>query len=918
MSIYFNNLIRSLCLCFAFVLGSFTAQGQTSIFNVLDKSDGLPSNFVYRVLEDMDGYIWICTNNGVCKYDGKDMKCFDLTDGLPDKDIFKITLDEIGRLWLIHASNKIAFIQNDSVHVIPTASVASIQRQYYNYGARQGIQIGEEFHSIAGDNSVKKDTASSNHFYANNLIWHDLHLTSPTNPKTEITEFIVFDLNGNLIKILSEIVVEEESICQYHQPSNTFQIYNGNRLYIYDSLLNYQEVLEIDLPNDLDVFSALKDRWGNLWVCTRNGLFFQSYNQRIHQISFHPKVEDSNIINILNHNEGAIVIDDDGSIYKFVLNELQLLNKREINNTLIYNVELRDDELYMSSGQFGLERMDVSVRSEYNFEHLISGTKKIVLTNKDEMFSCGNQLRVVDVKTNKYKSINKKYYKEIAYDYKNEDVWISTNDSLFIFENRENIKLKMSILFPLIENIKYVGNGKTIVTTFDSHVYICDNDACNEVELNNNAHVKSIKVYDEKVWLNTNSGIYTTEESISDSIEISFILYFDFGPLQNNVIVNDILIKDEQILLGTENGLITINELKVPKTEISIPISIDNVNGKKVEANEFTFKYDERNILIEYKAKYFGNRNQLSYEYYLEGNNNSDIVRLYKEEVRFNNLESGNYVFRVRAVDSFGNVSAFKELKIKIEKPWYHRPSVYISGFLILLVLGYLVFKFYLSRVQKKTALQQQFAELELSALQSQMNPHFVFNAMNSIQNLITSNRPEEADLYVTRLATLMRKYLNNSREKYIRIDEEIEIVLLYVELEQLRFGKKISYHIDNRLDSQYASKLVPATIIQPFVENSLKHGLFHKKTEGNLYLRLYNDNINIYIEIEDDGVGRRRVKEIHESNRRNHMSTGMKSIESKLEVLRKLDKLDVEYSIIDLYNEKVASGTKVIIRMSI
>ena len=889
---------------------------QTSRFEKLDKSDGLPSNFVYRVVEDMKGNIWMCTDGGVCKYDGKTMKCFDQTDGLPDKDIFKITLDEIGRLWLIHASNKIAFIQNDSVHVIPTKSQIGFQRQFCNSGADQGIQIGTDFYSIDADNNVNKTSVSQVKYHANMLLWHDMYLLSySSSAEDDVKEVTAFSLNGDYLQTLSEVEEETQSIIQYHQPTNTFQIYTGNHLYIYDTLLVYQEVLDINLPTDVDILSALKDSWGNIWVCTRNGVFIQSYSQRVHDITYFQKMKGTNIVNIIDHEDGPLIINDNGDLYRLFSNNLELLTKREMYSGLIYNVELKDDFLYISTGHYGLSKINVARGHEHIFEPVIMSTKDFVLAEEGEAFVTGHYFRVIDIESKKMKSIRPNYFKKISYDFKNRNIWINTNDSLYVFDNDKNNSILKVVPFPLIENMKYLGEGKIIITTFENQMYVCDFKSCEEIIINNNVHVGSINVEDEKIWLNTDDGIFVASSSIESLSGYSFVPYFDYASLQSDVIVNTVLVTDEYTLLGTEEGLIKVNEIEIIDQKMSIPLDIEYNGPLKDKSNTYILDYTDRNVTINFSAKYFGNRNQLYYEYLLEGAD-GDTKSTVEEEIVFIDLASGDYSFKVRALDLLGNVGEYQQLDFKINKPWYHRPLVYILGLLLLIISGYLAFRSYMSRVNKKNELQQHLAELELSALQSQMNPHFVFNAMNSIQNLITSDRPEEADLYVTRLARLMRKYLDSSKEKYIQLKEEIDIVITYLQLEELRFGDKITYEIDNRLEDSYLTKRIPATIVQPFVENALKHGLFHKKEKGKLWLRLYKDSEHICIEIEDNGIGRKRVKEIQDKSNRKHKSTGMRAIENKLEVLRKLDKIDIEYSVIDLFSGQESTGTKVIIRI--
>lgn len=916
MSFDFTYIARLSVILFVSLVGLPEGISQTVLSKAINDSNNLPSKFVYRTLEDMDGNIWLCTDGGVCKYDGKTMKCYTQKDGLPDRDIYKITLDELGRIWLFHTSNKIAFIQKDSIHVLPTESTPTTQRSYYSVGGNQGINIGSDFYMVDQNNKVSKETKKINILGSSDLIWSNYLLTY----NAKIGGFAIYNIEGDgiaLNRTLPDIDVDVESISQYHQPTNTFQIFTGDRLYIYDTSFVQQEVLEIKLDIETNILSALKDSWGNLWICTRDGLYFQSYNHRMYNISHLPELQDENVEFLIEYDDELVIVNNKGSIYKYSENEVELFKKLDVYSGQIYNIERSDKDLFLSTGLIGLLRIDLNDNSNSSNDTLSIGLKDFVLGTGDQLFSSGYYFKSVDLNTHIPTELSSKnFYKAIAFNLTQQKVWINTHDSLYIYNTNESLQLDSAIAFPLIENIESVRGKNVMISTLDNKLYVCDPDNCVQAILPEDVFVKSIKVLNDKVWLNTTTGILTAVLNEEDDLEYSFDYFFDYAVLGDDVEVNDISLHDGKLFLATENGVVIVNELDTQIKGIGIPVSINRLNNKDIDITDMCIDYSERNIVLEYGAKYFDNRNQLYYDYIFQGVS-EDTITTKEEVIRYNDLSPGRYIFHVRARDSFGNIGAFNKIDIEVSRPWFLRPIVYILLLLLLISIGYLIFRSYWARVHRKNALQQQFAELELSALQSQMNPHFVFNAMNSIQNLISSDRPDEADLYVTRLANLMRKYLDSSREKYISIKEELNIISLYIQLEQLRFGNKISYHIDNKLDSNTLAKRIPATIVQPFVENSLKHGLFHKVERGNLFLRLYNDSEYIYIEIEDDGVGRKRVKEIQAASNRTHKSTGIESIERKLKVLRKLDKLDINYVVIDLYTKAIATGTKVIITIS-
>ena len=221
-----------------------------------------------------------------------------------------------------------------------------------------------------------------------------------------------------------------------------------------------------------------------------------------------------------------------------------------------------------------------------------------------------------------------------------------------------------------------------------------------------------------------------------------------------------------------------------------------------------------------------------------------------------------------------------------------------------------------LRETQKRLALEKQYRESELKALKSQMNPHFIFNALNSIQEYIILNKKNEASDYLGKFADLIRTYLSHSDTGVISLQEEIESLRMYLDLESLRFEDTLSYemHISDKLNKETTH--IPTMLIQPYVENALKHGLLHKKENRKLIVSFANsEGNNIQCIIEDNGVGRKKAKEFQENRPALHKSFAAKATEERLNLLNygKDKKIGVE--ILDLYDENnLAIGTKVLL----
>ncbi len=215
---------------------------------------------------------------------------------------------------------------------------------------------------------------------------------------------------------------------------------------------------------------------------------------------------------------------------------------------------------------------------------------------------------------------------------------------------------------------------------------------------------------------------------------------------------------------------------------------------------------------------------------------------------------------------------------------------------------------------------QQKMAEVEMQALRAQMNPHFIFNCLNSINRYIVKSDQTTASLYLTKFAKLMRLILDNSNSKNVILSNELEALRLYIEMEALRFDKKFSYEIKVEENLGPDTLEVPPLIIQPYVENAIWHGLLHKEDEGHLSIRLsMASECMLQCIIEDNGIGREKAKELKSKTATSRKSLGMQLTESRLGLLNKYAQVNASVEIIDLQNGgKEALGTKVILKIPV
>jgi len=242
--------------------------------------------------------------------------------------------------------------------------------------------------------------------------------------------------------------------------------------------------------------------------------------------------------------------------------------------------------------------------------------------------------------------------------------------------------------------------------------------------------------------------------------------------------------------------------------------------------------------------------------------------------------------------------------------------NLYVKGLIILVLLLIIISIFYIHN----TRLRARYARIDLEQrlLRAQMNPHFIFNSLCAVQDLILAGQPEKANTFLVKIASLMRNILENSREEFIPLDKEIETLKLYLDVQQLRFETEFEYkfNIDGPIDTENIS--VPPMLAQPCLENSVEHGLMNKKDGGKLEISYKLEEELMKLEVTDNGVGRKQAAENQEKSiKKKSISTDL--IKNRLDYLRKTTKSkNISYEIKDLYEESQPSGTKVIILMPV
>lgn len=325
--------------------------------------------------------------------------------------------------------------------------------------------------------------------------------------------------------------------------------------------------------------------------------------------------------------------------------------------------------------------------------------------------------------------------------------------------------------------------------------------------------------------------------------------------------------------------------------------------------------YNKNNFTVVFNGIAFTKREELECEYMLEGLEKTWTPSDAKKEVSFVNLKAGTYVFKVRARRKNARWADQATFAFRIRPPFWE--TWWFRTFIIAVASGVLIIAFRrrIAQINKKAKLQQQMQELEMQALKARMNPHFIYNAMNSIQSLVISDEPESAVRYIGKFAKLLRQVLDNSDKSLIPLDRELSSLKLYIELEALRLHVDFDYSIDVDEVIIPEEELIPPLVLQPYVENALWHGLSNKAGLKKLSINIYQKEKFLIAEITDNGIGRKRAAEIKSKNAAAAASKGLDITKRRLTILNNdtFEPVVIE----DLYdNHQNPAGTKVSIRI--
>ncbi|HEY1040270.1 MAG TPA: histidine kinase [Bacteroidia bacterium] len=943
------------------------AWAQDPYYSTIDIGKGLPSNSVYCIFQDSKGFMWFATNDGICRYDGFEFKSY-YNPEQTSKAGSLIKEDKYGRIWYENFDGRLYYIENEQLHCLK-----SEPEGYYDYGiiddylisVEKGGVIATELKTFKKKRILSVSIKSfSGSFQTKELyyLFEDSALTinskleirniSPGLSYTKYREILpglathfdkkTFYYNRSRVDDTC-FVTEENKIVGAFKPKSEKFVQNlchaGKKLWFCCSsgVLCYEPDGKLVSPEqgwfrNININCVFQSDDGCYWIGTagkgillvrdpqsktylagvpltriekkENKLLIGTKNDEI--IEFDPISNNAKTLikNKDNHPVDLIKYDSLNKTLYYTSMQFHIINEKEHSSENFF-MATKDLEVLNSnyaavaaSGLIGLRKTrtheavdiyDSLYKNSYddkkhkNFAHVITAIrgKSIARFKNDQAFYCASNLGFFKVDPFGTKEIRNKgvvaYFSKI--DSQNEELMIAlgTNGFLWTMDNKNNFKLIDSSgtirnIF-LNDSILCVYNGSRIDFHKVKNTELTNTDLSYPLSSD---QVHDIKIINNKLYITTDVGLLTGSLNIINVKEN-----------QSRFYINSIRIRDS--VFGELNG----NRLGTDENDMEISYS-----------------------LIDYKCP---EQHKLEYSINNLGWKELPVTN---RSLTLASLSGGDYVIRFR-LD--GLILANTHLAFSISTPWWKQWWFYMTCFIFLSAIIIIYSRWQTRILKKRNLLLIQKIELEknlnqsmLTSIKAQMNPHFFYNALNTIQSYIFTDDKLNAANYLSKFSKLTRIILEMSGKESIPLTEEINALTLYLELEKVRFSNDLNFSIKaGGLETDMIR--IPSMIIQPFVENAIKHGLLHKKGEKQLNIEFNLKNSELFVTIDDNGVGRKKAGELNRIKEGKHESFSTSANSKRLEILNEGKENKVGISIIDKHDDNgQASGTTVIVKIPI
>ncbi len=955
------------CLKFALVT-RVAAQDALPLFKHFTTEEGLSSSELYSVIQDNYGNIWLGTDRGVVRYDGYEFKTFTTQDGLTDNTVFYLHVDVSGRLWMFTYSGRVFYFQDEKIipyqyndfllknsqNKIPNGFyVDSLQEVVVSFRGKGTFSIdsGGKYNFI---DSVGFQIDSN--YYINEFPGN-YHVSSILGVNGNSTKAFVNHRFGEK-KWQYEIVTSEFGRLCFRRTSTDEVIFSiGSSAFFVDKNGKVEKLFTLSGS----IFALLEDDNQNLWVGSEEGLFYYDKdNWRNYSRLF---LKGNMISAIFQDNEngywfttlenGVFYLPDDkiksiefsDSIKKPTSLATDLTGKLYIGCWTGAILEMQNQKVKTI-----YEQTDIAKKLPITDLTVFPGDPAIYVSRYYAGSIIGGKYNVykirnpIGVKTEYFRKENGDIYaagSSFILSIKSDSIYISdllsqrvntiveTNDGrlligcnrgVFYYDERTKRETPYKKEFDevRVDDIKHIGNKLLFATKGKGILFVVNDSVISVDETKGLASnlVGRMTVSGNEVWVATNKGVSHIEFDDLNSIAYKITNIHHSDGLLNDEI-SEIAVLNDTVYVATNSGISFFSATADFTNTISPKIYISSIkmNTKKIIGFEnLIFPHDSNNLQISFNAISFKSFEKITYKYLLIHDKDTITSTTMNREVEFLSLAPGNYYFSVMAMNKSGVWSdASANFNFVIRPAWWQSVWFKVGISLLITAIVFFYYKSQLRKLREKLENEQVQASLQLTAIRAQMNPHFIFNVMNSIRIYMQSHDLKSAEKYLTSFSKLVRYVLDNSDKQVVSLEAELNSLRNYVELEMQQFESGFEFRIDVEEGIELSDYELPSLLLQPFVENSIKHGISKMKGKGRIIIDIRRKDDNLLIAIEDNGIGFEEAKEWNIKNREPHESRGTKIIFQRIEAYNKLFRKNIKAEYRDLRSENgTLSGTRV------
>lgn len=919
-----------------------------------DDENGLPSNEVYSIVQDHQGFIWIGTSVGLYKYDGVRYHYYN-TASQKTNSAANLVISSSGKIYYMNFKHQVFVVEQDhvielkhSMSKINNLLTDNLHQIWFTHD--QGISVyNEKTKEWRTINDFGMENSLSTKCYSNSIKKNSGSLNFINTRgigSIQNGEFQQLFTSDTLI-VPGKYMIEplENKTLLFHTDGQSIHEISGDEISTYQN----KDLIKLIANRKITNLKTLSD--GKIWICTYSGVIQYDPSNNNTQILF-PNIAFSDVLLDREHNywfttlqEGVFRVPNMNYLVWNMTNE-NILNDKLTHltsdghyiyfsnvNGIIQRIEPMTREIFSYNIQLQSDIQHLSYLSEDSSITFYQGTNEYGLLENESTLLIPNKISSVkctEKVDNEYffgtsagliiynpqniwtgENTIKSWCREIKYREEDHSVLIASTDGLIKLNKTENKWQISDTLLPSVQISSFdISTDENLIylLTFGGNVQVFkDQKHISTISLPEGIQSKILRYYKNNLYFATNKGVLVYDLKAKYFIHLNRLS----GLASNNV--QDLLIEKDQLWLATGKGLQAI-PIPVQINESSAAVYLKN---KDLINNSVVLEYGAP-LIIDPEVSSYSSNGQYSYLYKI---NENEWIELPAdiEQIEILNLPSGKFKIRIKAVDHLGRDSE-NEIIIQgnVYPPFWERWWFMLIIFLFVSMIIYYFVRRELNKQRKEMKRLNELNLAKLTAIRSQMNPHFMFNTLNSLQDLILKQDFKNTNYYLTKFASLMRMILHNSEVNYLQLSSEIKMIQMYLELEQLRFGDDFKFQLEIDDTCNIDQTEIPTMMIQPYLENAIKHGLLHKKGQKSLSIYFRCETTQLICTIEDNGIGRKKSAEINSRQNPDHQSFSSEANQYRAEILTKNSKKNHTIEIVDLENEGLPTGTKVILHIPI